>query len=115
MDKIFAIYDSKAQAYLQPFFARTNGLAVRMFETAAKEEGNNFNKHAADYTLFEIGEWDEHKGEVEALNHFNNLGTALEYKSHEEGEAHPRELNESVPTRENGNMGPNVRPITGGE
>lgn len=78
--KIFSVYDSKANAYMQPFFSPTAGTALRAFETIANEEGHEFCKHAADYTLFEIGEWDEFDGQLIQLEAKVNLGLAIELK-----------------------------------
>lgn len=66
--KIFAVYDSKAEAYLQPYFAQTLGTAVRMFTSAAQDQESTFHKHAEDYTLFELGEFDEYTGKITGLN-----------------------------------------------
>ncbi len=57
--KIFSIFDSKALAFLPPFFTPTAGVALRNFEVAANEEGHAFHKHASDYGLFELGEFDD--------------------------------------------------------
>lgn len=58
-DKIFSVYDAKAGAYLKPIFARNSAVALRMFEAAVNQEDHDFHRFAEDYTLFEIGEWDE--------------------------------------------------------
>lgn len=78
MKKVFSVYDSKAEAYLQPFFTDSTGLAIRAFETAANNEKHEFNRYAGDYTLFEIGIYDEQTAELEALTQYINLGLALE-------------------------------------
>lgn len=57
--KIFSIYDSKAEAYLPPFFMHHEALAVRAFQDAVNQIGHSFNLHPADYTLFNIGAWDD--------------------------------------------------------
>lgn len=56
--KEFCIYDSKAEAALPKFLAPSTGLAVRMIEEATNNPEQQFHKHAADYTLFELGEFD---------------------------------------------------------
>jgi len=78
MLKMFAVYDSKACSFLNPITLSTTGLAIRQFETAANAADHHFNRHAADYTLFEIGTFDEEKGIMQADTHIN-LGTALTY------------------------------------
>ncbi len=83
MLKIFTVYDSKAEAYLQPFFAQATGAGIRSFSEAANSQDHQFHKHAADYTLFEIGEWDEIHGAMESHHAKTNLGTALELGDHD--------------------------------
>lgn len=77
--KVFAVFDSAAEAYLQPFFVQTVGQALRSFSDAVQSEGHAFNKHAADYTLFQIGEYDESVGRLEPLAVLQPLGNAIEY------------------------------------
>lgn len=57
--KIFSIYDSKAEAYLPPFFIHTEALAIRAFADAVNQPGHAFNAHPEDYTLFNCGAWDD--------------------------------------------------------
>lgn len=59
MSKIFAIYDSKAEAYLTPFFMRSKGEAIRGLTACVDDPQHNFSKYAEDFTLFELGEWSE--------------------------------------------------------
>lgn len=79
--KVFSVYDSKAEAYILPFYERTTGLAIRAFSNAANEPEHGFCKNPADYTLMEVGEWNEMEGRFEPLHANKNLGTALEMKS----------------------------------
>lgn len=74
----FAIYDSKADCYLDDFTSPTIASALRSFTEAANTEGNQFNKHAGDFTLFHIGTFDPDLGLIVPLEKGNiNLGTAL--------------------------------------
>lgn len=59
---LFTVYDSKAEGYLQPFFAMTEAVALRMFSTAVGDPDHDFHRHAEDYTLFCIGEFDQAEG-----------------------------------------------------
>lgn len=59
---VFSVFDSKAQAFLQPIFATTRGVCLRMFIAAVNDEAHEFHKFAGDYTLFELGEFDEATG-----------------------------------------------------
>lgn len=60
--KVFTVYDSKVGAYMQPFFMRSKGEALRAFESAVNDPQTMFCKHPQDYVLFEIGEYDELHG-----------------------------------------------------
>lgn len=64
MLKVFAIYDSKVQAYMTPWFARAAGEASRQFEDLVNDGKSLPSSHPADFTLFEIGEYDETKGVI---------------------------------------------------
>lgn len=77
--KIFAVHDSKAEAFMTPFFQLTTGLAIRSFQAAVNEEGHEFQKYASDYTLFEVGEFDSSSGEVTTLPTPQSLGLALQF------------------------------------
>lgn len=79
MLKVFSIYDSKAEAYLQPFFSPTRGMAIRSFQNAANTAGHDFNRFAADFTLFELGEFEPNSGNFNLLEHHQNLGKAAEF------------------------------------
>lgn len=84
MKKVYSVYDSKAEAFKPPFVAVSRGVAVRMIRAAAMDEATELHKFGADFTLFEIGEFDERTGRVEHLEAFVNLGTALVLGSLEE-------------------------------
>lgn len=60
--KVFAVYDDKAGAYLQPFFMNSVGEATRAFSDACNDTSHAFFRHSADYTLYDIGEYDEELG-----------------------------------------------------
>lgn len=77
--KVFAVYDSKAQAFLQPFFAPNAGVACRMFETAVKQEGSQFGRFAGDYELFELGTFDDSFGDLAPAEHRVSLGLAVTF------------------------------------
>lgn len=81
MQKVMCVWDSKVGAFLPPQVFVTVGVAIRSFKFAANNEGSDFYRYASDYTLFEIGEWNDEKGEV--LMHQNGKighGTALEHQ-----------------------------------
>lgn len=57
--EIFSVFDKAVQAYVQPFYARSKGEALRMFTEAVNDEKNNLHKHAGDYSLYYLGQWDD--------------------------------------------------------
>jgi len=60
--KIFSVFDAPVGAYLQPFFCRSNGEAIRSFQDACNDGKTQFAQHPNDYTLFYLGEWDDTGG-----------------------------------------------------
>ena len=78
--KAFAIYDSKAELYLQPFFMRSRGEALRAWTDSVNDEKAPFHRYPADYTLFEIGTYDESSGKMTAITN-QSLGNAVEFKT----------------------------------
>lgn len=77
--KMFSVYDSKVGAYLSPVFARSTGEMLRSFEAAVNDSGHQFCKHAEDFTLFEIGDWDDQKCMFVLKETPVSLGVAIEF------------------------------------
>jgi len=77
--KVFSVYDVKAEAYLPPWVAQTTAVALRRFQATAQDANSDFARFAADYTIFEIGEWDEDSGSIVMYEAKHNLGTALQF------------------------------------
>jgi len=80
MTKVFAIYDSKAEAYGKPFHYNSRGEAIRGFQEALKDEKTTFAKYPADFTMFEIGEYDELTAELTPYAAKIALGNGIELK-----------------------------------
>jgi len=74
---VYAIYDSKLETYNNPVVANTKGAMIREFVDIAKNEQHPVGKHPADYTLFEIGTYNDSSGKVEMHKAAINMGTAL--------------------------------------
>lgn len=84
IQKIFAVYDSAAKAYLSPFCLPREEMALRSFRDAVNSE-HQFANHPEDYTLFLLGEYDNRTGQVQ--NHTPGpklIGTALELKTRQQ-------------------------------
>lgn len=78
--KIFVVYDSKVEAYMQPQFYRSKGEALRAFEGACNQKDTQFNSHPEDFTLFYVGEYDDSTATIIQPKTPESLGVAIEYK-----------------------------------
>jgi len=78
--KIYAVYDNKVESYLNPFTMRTRGEAVRSWADVVNDDKTQFHKHPADFTLMEIGEFDQDTGQLQNnANGPQSVGVALEF------------------------------------
>lgn len=64
--KIFAVRDEKAQAFMDPFVVPHVGQATRSFQDASSNDRSPINKHPEDYTLFQIGTFDNESAKIVA-------------------------------------------------
>lgn len=84
--KLFTVYDSKAEVYLTPFFMKSRGEALRAWSDIVNDSQSMFFRHGGDYTLFEVGEYDDATGKVVSHQSYINLGLALDFQRKKEGE-----------------------------
>lgn len=78
LQKIFSVYDSKAEAYMSPFFMVATGQAIRSFVDTATDAASQLGKHPEDFTLFELGTYDDLTAEFCIYPTPKSLGLALE-------------------------------------
>ncbi len=76
---IYTIHDNKAMAYLSPFTFKNDGQAVRLFGDAINNQEHTFAKHPADYTLFNLGEFDDNTSEIKPKTTPQMLGNGVEF------------------------------------
>lgn len=76
--KLFSVYDTKAQAYLNPMVMRSAGEAIRAFSAACVDPEHDFHKYCEDYTLFEIGLWDQNTCAISSYPTPQSLCKAIE-------------------------------------
>lgn len=62
----YSIYDNKALVYHSPFFAPTDGAAMRMFADTVNDPNTTLSRHPADYSLHRVGQFDDSNGEIVA-------------------------------------------------
>lgn len=78
MLNLYAIYDVKAKYYADPFSARTDEEAVRMFEHTARDMTTKIGTHPEDFILYGIGTFDVDTGDLCPGKH-EMLGKAVEF------------------------------------
>lgn len=78
--KVFSVYDSKVEAYLQPFFMQTRGAAVRAITELVGDSKHQFGKYPMDYTLFELGSYDDSNSKFDLHLTPHSLGLLQEFK-----------------------------------
>ncbi|UDN67760.1 nonstructural protein [robinz microvirus RP_110] len=61
--RVYAIRDKAVNAFLPPFFCRTDGEAARSFRDAVSDPKHMFYSHAEDYELYWLDDWDDAIGE----------------------------------------------------
>jgi hypothetical protein len=80
---VFAVFDSKAEVYGTPIFFGSRGLAIRSFDQECNREESQIFKYPGDFTLFQIGEYDQDTGLLTPLSSHTSLGTGVEFKRDE--------------------------------
>ena len=61
----YSVFDSASDTYDRPFFAQSDGQAMRSFGDIAVNAEHPIGQHPADYTLFRVGSWDDNEGKLE--------------------------------------------------
>lgn len=78
---LFTIHDSKAESFLPPFYVPTVAVALRSFGSAANDPETKINQYPGDYTLFELGKFDQDTARFELLKTPVNHGLAISFKT----------------------------------
>jgi len=72
----FSVYDSKSEVFSPPMCFGTKGMAVRWFSDMANGQNKAISDHPGDFTLFQIGEYNDGTGAFVTLPAALNLGLA---------------------------------------
>lgn len=75
--KMFAVYDETAGCFATPFFATNTAMAQRSFAHAVKDPNLDISRSPHDYTLHELGLFDNESGQLEMQR--MRLGTGDQY------------------------------------
>lgn len=68
MSKMYTVYDSKSETYSSPTANPARGQAIRSFGDAVNTGSSVLSTHPEDFTLFEIGEFDDQTGLLKAYD-----------------------------------------------
>lgn len=79
--KVYSVRDAKLEAFMPPFYFPTNGMALRAFMDTVGDESSALAKHPSDFTLYELGSFDDSTGVFSMLSVPNPLGLASELLS----------------------------------
>ncbi len=63
--KMFTVLDTKAMAYLPPFFLPNEAVAKRVFGDMATDQTHQFGKHPEDFSMYYLGEFEDMTSVVE--------------------------------------------------
>lgn len=61
---LYSVYDEVAQTFNVPFSEVNHNSAMRAFGMACSDPQTILSKHAGDYYLYFLGEFDVHSGEI---------------------------------------------------
>lgn len=62
--QVFAVRDRALDAFMQPFFVQSPGVAVRSFSDEVNRPESPMCNHPDDYDLYHIAEYDESTGKI---------------------------------------------------
>lgn len=77
---MYAIYDSKARAFMQPFFSLNHDTARRATATAVNDPGSMLHKFPEDFTLHALGQFEDENGAFLLTKAPENLGPVAQFK-----------------------------------
>lgn len=78
-DKIYSVKDNAVEAYGKPFHAPTKGFAIRSFSDEVNRPDSQLAKHPEDFSLYELGTWDNQKGNYTNLPEPQFIGKASDF------------------------------------
>lgn len=76
---MFAVYDVKAKAYMQPFFAANAAVAFRSCEKAASNPQSPFASFPSDFHLFCLADFDDVTGILTPRSAPDSLGNFIQF------------------------------------
>lgn len=82
MQKLYVVYDSKSETYTHPTVNPARGQAIRSFADAVNGDPSSsvLASHPEDFTLFEIGTFDNQTGLIELYEARESVCNGLDLK-----------------------------------
>ncbi len=90
----FTIYDEKAECFAHPFFVSAIGIATRMLATWTKNPDSMICKHPEDFTLYQVGTWNDAEAKFENLKTPKFVAKATDSMLDDTPFSSPREIAE---------------------
>ncbi len=78
--QMFSIHDSAAEAYITPFFLPNIEMAKRSFQNCVNDPNHQFHMAPADFTLFDLGEFETTSGKLILNSSPKSLGNGVSFK-----------------------------------
>lgn len=64
----YSIFDTKSLVYSNPFYAVTDGAAIRIVSDAANDMNTSLGKHPADFILYKVGSFNDGNAVLQNLD-----------------------------------------------
>lgn len=77
--KIFSVHDKKAGYYMNPMYFKTPTEAIRAFEQGVTDEKTQLNKYPNDFTLVQLGEFNQDTGKIQTLSEYTILSNGADF------------------------------------
>lgn len=78
---VFSVFDEKADAFLPPFILPNANMAKRVFSDCVNSDTHQFGLNPMDYTLFELGQFNDANGQFTLQRAKTSLGNGVEFRS----------------------------------
>lgn len=79
LNSVYAIYDTGISTWFPPLFFRNKGEALRWFSETVNNAESKLSKYPSDFTLFELGTWNDDNCKFTLLSTPVSIGMAIEF------------------------------------
>lgn len=79
--QLCSVFDSKAKVFSNPFVSTNNATALREFERAVNDRNTDLFNYPTDYSLYNLGVFDDNSGLITSHPEPQLLGLAVQYKT----------------------------------